>query len=125
MSRLNILVVEDDPINILVAEKLLEKYFNIHIAKSAEAAIDSVTKKYFNVILMDINLGDDQLDGIDVMKKIRNELNIHSSKIYAVTSYALFDDSERFLKEGFDAYFSKPINKDSIIKKVMEDCIAV
>ena len=71
MSRLNILVVEDDPINILVAEKLLEKHFNIHIAKSAEAAIDSVTKTYFDVILMDINLGDDQLDGIDVMKKIR------------------------------------------------------
>ena len=30
MSRLNILVVEDDPVNILVAEKLLERYFNIH-----------------------------------------------------------------------------------------------
>ena len=52
MSRLNILVVEDDPVNILVAEKLLERYFNIHIAKSAEAAIDSVTKNYFDVILI-------------------------------------------------------------------------
>ena len=48
------------------------------------------------------------------MKKIRNELNINSCKIYAVTSYALFDDRERFLKEGFDAYFSKPINKEHI-----------
>ena len=121
MSRLNILVVEDDPINILVAEKLLERYFNIHIAKSAEAAIDSVTKNYFDVILMDINLGDVQLDGIDVMKKIRNELNINSCKIYAVTSYALFDDRERFLKEGFDAYFSIPINKEHIIKTIKED----
>lgn len=125
MSRLNILVVEDDKINILVAEKLLEKHFNIHTAKSADEAIDSVTKTDFDVILMDINLGDDQLDGIDVMKKIRNEFKISSCKIYAVTSYALFDDRERFLKEGFDAYFSKPINKDSIIKKVMEDCLAV
>jgi two-component system cell cycle response regulator DivK len=121
MSRLNILIVEDDPINILVAEKLLEKNFNIHTAKSALDAIDSVTKKYFDVILMDINLGDEQLDGIDVMKKIRNELNINSCKIYAVTSYALFDDRERFLKEGFDAYFSKPINKELIIKTIQED----
>jgi two-component system cell cycle response regulator DivK len=70
---------------------------------------------------MDINLGDEQLDGIDVMKKIRNELNINSCKIYAVTSYALFDDRERFLKEGFDAYFSKPINKELIIKTIQED----
>lgn len=121
MSRLNILIVEDDPINILVAEKLLEKNFNIHTAKSALDAIDSVTKKYFDVILMDINLGDEQLDGIDVMKKIRNELNINSCKIYAVTSYALFDDRERFLKEGFDAYFSKPINKELIIKTINQD----
>jgi two-component system cell cycle response regulator DivK len=121
MSRLNILIVEDDPINILVAEKLLEKNFNIHTAKSALDAIDSVTKKYFDVILMDINLGDEQLDGIDVMKKIRNELNINSCKIYAVTSYALFDDREHFLKEGFDAYFSKPINKELIIKTINQD----
>ena len=121
MSRLNILVVEDDPINILVAEKLLERYINIHIAESAQDALDRVTKKSSDVILMDINLGDDQLDGIDVMKKIRNELNINSCKIYAVTSYALFDDREHFLKEGFDAYFSKPINKEHIIKTIKED----
>lgn len=121
MSRLNILVVEDDNINILVAEKLLEKHFNIHTAKSADEAIDSVTKTDFDVILMDINLGDDQLDGIDVMKKIRNEFKISSCKIYAVTSYALLDDRERFLKEGFDAYFSKPINKEHIIKTIHQD----
>ena len=119
MSRLNILVVEDDPINILVAEKLLEKHFNIHKAKSADEAIDSVTKTYFDVILMDINLGDDQLDGIDVMK-IGNEFKISLSKIYAVTSYALFDDRNA-LKEGFDAYFSKPINKEHIIKTIHQD----
>ena len=34
---------------------------------------------------------------------------------------ALFDDRERFLKEGFDAYFSKPINKEHIIKTIHQD----
>lgn len=121
MSFLNVLIVEDDPINILVAEKLLEKHFNIYKAKNAKTAIASVTNNKFDVILMDINLGDDHLDGIDVMKKIRYELNINTCKIYAVTSYALPYDKERFLKEGFDAYFPKPINKKHIIKTIYED----
>ena len=44
------------------------------IANDGEQAIWEMEKAidYPDVILMDINLGDDQLDGIDVMKKIRN-----------------------------------------------------
>ena len=38
----------------------------------------------------------------------------------AVTSYAMPGDRQRFLDAGFDAYFSKPINKQAIIEGVKE-----
>ena len=82
----------------------------------------AVIEKFdFDVILMDINLGDDALDGTEVMLKIKANPNKNFIKIYAVTSYALPEDRDRFLNFGFDYYFPKPINKDLIIEKIKED----
>ena len=56
---------------------------------------------------MDINLGEDTLDGIQTMNKIREMPDRQSMKIFAIT-YAMPDDKDRFLNLGFDQYFSKP-----------------
>ena len=116
-----VLIVEDDPINMLIAEKLFSKHFNISKATNGHEALDLVANSDFDVILMDINLGDETLDGIDVMKKIRTELQKPAMKIYAVTSYAMPEDRERFLKEGFDEYFTKPINKQAILERLNQE----
>ena len=118
---IRVLIVEDDPINLLVAKKLLEKHFEITSATNGYQALEVIEKFDFDVILMDINLGDDALDGTEVMLKIKANPNKNFIKIYAVTSYALPEDRDRFLNFGFDYYFPKPINKDLIIEKIRED----
>ncbi len=69
---------------------------------------------------MDINLGSNSLDGEEIMKVIKANPDNQNIKIMAVTSYAMPGDKQRFLDAGFDAYFSKPINKKEIIKEVKE-----
>lgn len=116
-----VLIVEDDPINMLIATKLLGKHFAIETAKNGNEALKVVGDMEFDVILMDINLGDDNLDGVEVMKRIKTDLKKEQVKIYAVTSYAMPEDRERFLNEGFDKYFPKPINKNEIIESIQAE----
>lgn len=118
---IRVLIVEDDPINLLVAKKLLEKHFEITSATNGYQALEIIESSDFDLILMDINLGDDAIDGTEVMQKIKGNPNKKYIKIYAVTSYALPEDRERFLSFGFDYFFPKPINKDLIIEKIKED----
>lgn len=121
VDTISVLVVEDDPINLLIARKLLEKHFTITSVMNGHDALNAVNEKHFDVVLMDINLGDEDLDGIEVLRRIKLHKKFENLKIYAVTSYAMPEDKERFLNEGFDFYFAKPINKDQIISKIQED----
>lgn len=120
--EIKVLIVEDDPINMLIARKLLEKHFKISTAVNGIDALNFIKNQAFDVVLMDINLGDDTLDGVEVMHRIKSNFPESNLKIYAVTSYAMPEDREKFLNEGFDAYFPKPINKDEIIERIHQDC---
>lgn len=108
-----ILYVEDDPINAFVLEKMLSN-FTVRVAQSGEECLQFCAEDKFDVILMDINLGDPERDGVYYLGKLRE--TEHASKpILAVTAYAMSGDRERFMGYGFDEYFSKPIEKLRLI----------
>jgi CheY-like chemotaxis protein len=119
--EVKVLIVEDDLINLLVAKKLLETHFTVSTASKVKDALEIVEIEKFDIILMDINLGDDEMDGIKVMKRIRSMPLSYAQKIYAVTSYAMPEDKQRFLQEGFDYYFAKPINKELIVERILSE----
>ncbi len=52
------------------------------------------------------------------MKRLKKDPGFASVPIFAVTSYALPGDEQRFLNAGFDAYYSKPINRESLMTGV-------
>lgn len=106
----DILYVEDDPINALIVERLLGKYFHITIASNGEQALKMVQEKKFDLILMDINLGSEQMDGTEAMTLIKAMETYRETKVFAVTSYAMPEDRILFLSKGFDNYFAKPID---------------
>lgn len=121
---MKILTVEDDQINAMLMERVLmglEFGFDHEIAANADEAIEITGKENFDLILMDINLGPSQMSGVDVMKNLREKKSYKGIPIYAVTCYALPGDKERFLDEGFDRYFSKPVNHNELLKAITED----
>jgi CheY-like chemotaxis protein len=108
-----ILVVEDDHIDTLVVKALLEKHFNLHIVQSAEEALKLMEEVDFDIVLADINLGENNMDGVGLMKKIRENKKYKDTKVFAVTSY--YENRNFFIDQGFDELLTKPVIREEIL----------
>ncbi|MFN4298150.1 MAG: hybrid sensor histidine kinase/response regulator [Thermaurantimonas sp.] len=113
----NILYVEDNYLNQKLLQISLGKKYNITLADNAEEGLKWIRQKDFDLVLMDINLGKG-MDGIQAMKEIKKYPKYSKTPVIALTAYALANDEEKFLKEGFDDYIPKPYTKDEITSKI-------
>ena len=113
-----IIYVEDDEINALVMQKLLEKHFDIHLAYDGIECLEKIRQQKFDIILMDVNLGNGYLNGIELMQQIKDFPGYHHIPIIAVTSFAMRRDIEEFMKAGFTGYLSKPIEKNKVFRLI-------
>ena len=111
----SILYVEDDAINALVIKKLLKNVFEVTHVSDGEACMAIVSERAFDAILMDINLGKGKMDGVQTLHQLRGQVRAQPYIVIAVTSYALPEDRERFLEEGFDEYMAKPVDRMALI----------
>lgn len=108
-NAMRILVVEDVDFNQTVIVKMLEKEGHlVDKANNGLEALEFVSKKNYDLILMDIQMP--EMDGIETTKIIRErEGNMLHTPIVALTAFALKGDKERFISSGMDWYLSKPI----------------
>lgn len=108
VNNINILLVEDDKINQILAEKILKKQKNnVVIANNGLEALELITENKFDIILMDIQMP--ELDGMETTRIIREKFKINTP-IIALTAYAAKGDKEKFIKNGMNDYISKPIS---------------
>jgi two-component system, cell cycle response regulator DivK len=110
-----ILYVEDDAINALILKKLLQDEFIVEHVLDGETCLKILSGGGPELVLMDINLGHGKMDGIETFKKIRDEEHTQFLPVIAVTSYAMPEDRQRFLDQGFSDYVAKPIERGSLI----------
>ena len=64
---------------------------------------------------MDINLGESKVTGVEAMKILKATPKYNNSIFVAVTAYAMPEDRDRFLQDGFNEYFSKPVDYENLI----------
>lgn len=114
----SVLVVEDDFVNVFILKQILDSYFDTKYAKSGKEVQELIKNNNFHVILMDINLTDDSPDGMEIMKELRKDDRFKSTKIFAVTSYHQLEEREKFLSEGFDSFFTKPVIREEILEAI-------
>lgn len=110
LSGIRALVVDDEPMNLVVAMGILKDYnMIIDTADSGRESIEKYSKKDYDVILMDHMMPG--MDGVEAMKRIRAlaEQDNRKVKIVAFTANAVSGAKEMFLREGFDGFISKPI----------------
>jgi CheY-like chemotaxis protein len=110
----NILLAEDNPVNRLLAQKLLQKQghtvTSVNNGREALELWERNQSCQFDMILMDVQMP--EMDGLQVTARIR-EREIATGAhipIIAVTAHAMKGDRERCLEAGMDAYITKPIN---------------
>ena len=116
-AQLDVLVVEDNPVNQELAQRLLKKRgYRVTLANNGAEAVDWFEKKHFDFIFMDLQMP--VMDGFEATESIRSREMRRSwvvvddfKPIYiiAMTANAMGGDRERCLQAGMDDYLAKPI----------------
>ena len=110
-ERLDVLLVEDHPVNQKLALSLLEKWgHRATLAANGQEAIDRVAARPFDVILMDLQMP--VMGGIEATQRLR--LAGCRTRIVAMTANAMEGDRELCLAAGMDDYIAKPIKADDL-----------
>ena len=123
---LHILLVEDHPINVLVARRLLEKQDAVvQIAENGEVGVDIFCKSEenaFDVIFMDVQMP--VMNGYEATKKIRESNHVRGKTIpiIAMTANAYAEDVQKSLDAGMNEHIAKPISLE-VMGKVLEKII--
>ena len=116
---MNILYVEDNKVNAVVMDKMLSKNsLKVIIAENALRALEMVNEHELDLILVDINLGINQMDGCELLQRFQQINNLQAIPKYAVTAYAMPGDKKKFINLGFDNYFSKPVDFKKLQKAI-------
>ena len=119
MFPLRILLVEDNIVNQMVATRLLQKLgYQADLANNGLEAIEAVQKQIYDLIFMDVQMP--EMDGLTATKLIREYLmdSKHKVQIVAMTANAMPEDRQACLDAGMNAYISKPINIQEIIRLI-------
>ena len=107
---LRILLAEDNPVNRMVAVRLLEKRgHSIAAAPNGAEALDALSRETFDLILMDIQMP--VMNGYDATRALRERERQSGGHIpvIALTAHAMNGDRELCVEAGMDDYLSKPI----------------
>ena len=113
---LHILFVEDNLINASFGMTLLRKFgHEVVPAQNGKDCLIALKDASFDIVLMDLQMP--VLNGSDTLNIIRGreQQTGKHQRVIALTAYALRGDRERFLKDGFDGYLSKPFRVNDLI----------
>jgi two-component system, sensor histidine kinase and response regulator len=115
--KLHLLLVEDNPINQLLAQRLIDKRGDtLVVASSGREALALLETQNFDLILMDIQMP--EMSGIEVTSLIREKEKGTNRRIpiIATTASAMNEDRDRCLEAGMDAYLAKPIERTALFE---------
>jgi len=108
-----VLVVDDNAVNRMVAEKSLSRMgFDVDTASDGEFAVEAVSARDYTAILMDCRMPG--MDGYEATRRIRAAEVGERVPIIAMTANTQPDDRRRCLEAGMDDFLSKPVTFDAL-----------
>lgn len=118
-----VLVVDDEPMNLMVAEGIFKDYqMSVTTVESGRKAIKLCEKEDFDLIFLDHMMP--EMDGVETLKQLRR-IHTDSNRVFTViafTANAVSGAREMFLREGFDEFVSKPVEPlelERILRKML------
>lgn len=116
---LDILLVEDNPVNQKLATRVLERMgHRISLAIDGAEAVRMTAEHLYEIVLMDVQMP--VMDGLDATRAIRQrEMQTkRHQKILAMTANAMRGDRDRCLEAGMDGYVSKPVDRQELVAEI-------
>ena len=111
-SGKNILVVDDNMLNLKVAERLLKAYkCNITLVSSGSECLDKVSNNKYDLILLDDMMP--RMTGTETLQKLK-EIETFNTPVVALTANAITGMKEEYIGRGYNDYLSKPIIKEDL-----------
>jgi len=113
----NVLIVDDEPDNLGVAQKILRyNGAEVHIAGNGVeglAILENITPTF---ILLDLSMP--EMDGWEMFSRLRTLSHLRSIPVIALTAHAMSGDREKVLSAGFNGYISKPFRIASFLEDI-------
>ncbi|HMI64525.1 MAG TPA: response regulator [Cyclobacteriaceae bacterium] len=109
---INVLLVEDNPINQLVAVKMLQRWgMEVTVANHGQEALGLVGSKPFELVLMDLDMP--VMDGYESTRRIRQMDGLHfkTLPIIAFTASEVTDSREKAFHAGMTDFITKPLQQ--------------
>lgn len=111
--RARILLVEDNPVNQLVAKGMLSKLgCDVRVAAHGGEALSLLEQKTFDLVLMDCNMP--VMDGYEATRQIRQRGRWPKLPIVALTANAMPEERERCRSAGMNDYLAKPFRREEL-----------
>jgi PAS domain S-box-containing protein len=117
LAGLRILLAEDNPINMIVAKRFLEKWnVEVHEATNGLQALDLFAVKEFDLLLIDLEMP--EMDGAQAVTEIRRKNN--TVPIVAFTAAVYEDMHTDLLHKGFTDFIHKPFRPEDLHRKILQ-----
>jgi signal transduction histidine kinase/ActR/RegA family two-component response regulator len=119
---MRILLAEDNPVNQLLATKLLARHgHHIEVVSTGLEAVQAWEHQEFALILMDEQMP--MMDGVEAVRQIRSREAVSGRRrtvIIALTASAMKGDRDRFLAAGMDGYLAKPFSAEELYAAIRQ-----
>lgn len=120
-SNYEVLLVDDNVLNLKVAEKLLKAYkLKVTCVNSGLECLNITKNHKFDLIFLDHMMPD--MDGIQTLYNLKKRAEGFDTPVIVLTANAIEGSKEMYLREGFVGYLSKPIDQkelDNILRKYL------
>ena len=114
-----ILYVEDNEDNVyMLSRRLKRKGFDIVVAVDGEQGVEMASTEKPDLILMDLSLP--KMDGWTATKHIKNNDELKSIPIIALSAHAMEEHKQRALDSGCNDYDTKPVDINRLLSKISE-----
>ena len=112
-----ILIVEDDPAQLLLFTRMLGKYdFDLVTATSAEDAFDIINEQFPHLILMDVGLPG--IDGIEAIRLLKSDVHLAHIPIIVITAGTTIHLRLQAEEAGTDGFHTKPLDIPHLVDEI-------
>ena len=113
-----VLIVEDNPDNMITIKAVLQDRYNILAATDGEEGLNTVLAEIPDLVLLDISLP--KMDGYTVVRKMREKKDTRDIVVIGLSAHAMKGDKEKIMAEGCDDYMPKPLDPEELLRKIEE-----
>jgi CheY-like chemotaxis protein len=118
MAMMKVLVVDDNRVNLQIAEEMLSGEYRLKFAMNAAEAIEIASRFQPRIVLLDVMLPD--TDGLTVCRRLRRLPGMGDAAIIMVSAKAMPSEQAEGLSAGADEYITKPFDEGELIEMLRQ-----